>query len=146
MEIKFKVIDANTYEEIGYERIGKNGWEYKQSAFSDWQYGVFLSPRYLRLWCTGLLDKNGKEIYERDIMLKLSVDYNSEEYQNWKDSGYEGEEPAPTIRHVDYVTLESFRYWLKNETFGYEGENLENPEEWEIIGNVYQHPELLNVF
>ena len=43
----------------------------------------------------------------------------------------------------DVVTLKHFRYWLKNEDFGYEGEGLIDPRECKIIGNIYSNPELL---
>jgi len=90
---------------------------------------------------TGLVDKNGKEIYEGDVLQKYITDYEHEDYQEFVDSGYETIEPMKKI--TDVCSLEHFRYWLKNESFGYEGEDLESPEDWEIIGNIYENPELI---
>lgn len=90
---------------------------------------------------TGLKDKNSKEIYEGDVLQKYITDYEHEDYQEFVDSGYETIEPMKKI--TDVCSLEHFRYWLKNESFGYEGEYLESPEDWEIIGNIYENPELI---
>ena len=39
---------------------------------------------------------------------------------------------------IDIATMERFpSYWLKNESFGYEGEELEDPEDWIIIGTSH---------
>ena len=86
-------------------------------------------------------DKNGKEIYEGDILQKEVTDYEHQDYQAFVDSGYETIEPTKKI--TDTCSLEHFGYWLKNESFGYEGENLENPKDWEVIGNIYEHEQLL---
>lgn len=90
---------------------------------------------------TGLKDRNGREIYEGDILIKKGLDYESEEVQHYIDT-----EGAPEPEHIeiarDVCTLEAFRFWLKNERFGYEGEDLESPSGWEVIGNIYDHPTL----
>jgi len=92
---------------------------------------------------TGLLDKNGKEIYEGDILHKYGPDFVSEEYERWQESGYEGPKPPDIVVKKDFCTLRRFRLWLEHECFGYEGEDLEDSEDWEIIGDIYQNPELL---
>ena len=90
---------------------------------------------------TGLLDKNGKEIFEGDIVRKYDPDYNSDAHDKWAENGYMGDEPMK--EKVDYVTLENWGTWLSKEFFGWEGEGLESPEDWEIIGNIHDNPELL---
>lgn len=80
---------------------------------------------------TGLHDKNGKEIWEGDIVRGLRDFYN------------EGN-PKLDVPFTDVVTMERFPcYWLKNEEFGYEGECLIRQRDCEVIGNIYENPELL---
>ena len=70
---------------------------------------------YRKERCTGLTDKNGRLIYEGDVLRR-----------SWGDK-------------IDVATLSRLpKYWLEHEEFGWEGEELEEPEYWEIIGNVHE--------
>lgn len=77
---------------------------------------------------TGLEDKKKAEIWEGDVLEKTG-DYSATE---------------TPIGSRDVATMNRFpHYWLKHEVFGFEGEELEDPNKWEVIGNAYDHPELL---
>lgn len=91
---------------------------------------------------TNLKDKNGKEIYEGDIVIK-------DEYI-WRDDGvpnYNG-----TVEWI-YSQWQVVAHCINNEKRGIsdginQGLNDEGFEEgensdWEIIGNIYENPELL---
>jgi len=76
--------------------------------------GVLIKERYELMQYTGLHDGQGIEIYEGDI---LSYD---------EECRYE-------------VEWDHHRWNFK----GCLGDNLEEPEEYEVIGNIYENPELL---
>lgn len=96
--------------------------------------------RYEVMQFTGLYDKNGKEIYEGDILRGFTYPYLSDDHYNYlaevvwfdncaafgivthkaKDSKVSGISDGNT----DYMV-----FW--------------NPDDWEVIGNIYENPELL---
>lgn len=100
---------------------------------------------------TGLHDKNGKEIFEGDILK-----FNDE----WADYGYEGYIEG-SIEGINYVEIKrektcftfgktklpesSLIDLVENEHYPFEGLLIEASYEFEIIGNVYENPELLEV-
>jgi hypothetical protein len=115
----------------------------------------------------GLLDINKNIIYENDELRRIedvscyikNSDITKKEIMDYfKEEGYPinevKESDIISFKYLDYgensrwevkymsikdvATLEKFPCcWLKNETFGYEGENLQSSEYWIIIGNTH---------
>ncbi len=69
---------------------------------------------------TGLLDKNGKEIYEGDIVKCRHIDV-----------------PAQVVYEI------ALGYGLRDTKNHWQGQLKTYAEDYEIIGNIYENPELL---
>ena len=99
---------------------------------------------------TGLKDKNGKEIFEGDILK-----FNDE----WDDYCYEG--ICGSTEGINFVEIErettcftfgkfqtsdsSLLYFMKDEYLSFEDLITDKDFEFEIVGNIYENPELLEV-
>ena len=114
-ELKFRAwdIDCHRFE---YFEIGENDDCYGMFRVAANKFGSVVEQY------TGLKDKNGKEIYEGDI-----VTLNGE----WEE-----------IEHDDcsIVTFENGCFRVGD---GYENEAGSYLSDWRIIGNIHEDPELL---
>lgn len=88
-----------------------------------------------RIEWSGILDKNGVEIYEGDIVREHKMMFDLEKP--------EGEDVYYEYRtgEIEYL---GHSYWVSEEYIGFEGEGLWDWNQLEVIGNRFQHPELLN--
>ncbi len=75
---------------------------------------------------TGMKDKNGKEIYERDIV-------------EWFDSFRR----MNMKKGVSQILWQQLGFNIEGSDFGYEGEDLIGWDNLNVIGNIYENPELL---
>lgn len=73
---------------------------------------------------TGIKDKNGKEIYEGDIVTHPNLPENENETVIFKRGAF----------GTDFLSFDE----MANE----HGDEI---EQWEVIGNIYENPELLNL-
>lgn len=86
---------------------------------------------------TGLKDKNGKEVYEGDI---VRMHYFFENYG--RTSCYIFEDEDEIVCKLSITPLGV--YFENNNMTGYLCDYLEDPsEELEVIGNIYENPDLL---
>ena len=105
-----------------YIHPGRDGLDFDDIDFG---YGfIQVDPKTIGQF-TGLLDKNGKEIYEGDIVASPDIIYG--EMDNNLVSYCDGYwYPLVTVEQ-DYNAIDRYR-----------------PEDFEIIGNIHENPELLN--
>lgn len=128
-EIKFRVWDSELREMLTPNQVRVYNNLFEIDSGKDWvepaDYDRFSLMQY-----TGLKDKNEKEIYDGDI---LSVCNGSVNSTPWIDKPYA----------VEYFINKG--WGLPMFCWDKEGENIMDKTHWcEIIGNIYENPELLN--
>lgn len=133
-------VDALVFDEQIIKATYKNGNVVKEDL-----------KNYVLMQSTGLKDKNGKEIFEGDI-LKFN--------DTWSDYCYEGYVDGE-ITGVNYVEIEkettcfgfgktripesSLFNLVNDEHFTFKELITDTSFEFEIIGNIYKNPELVEV-
>lgn len=100
---------------------------------------------------TGLFDKNGKEIFEGDI-LKFNDEWPDYCYEGYVDGSIDGINYVEIKKEKTYFTFgktkipeSSLIYFVEDEHYPFEELLTKASYEFEIIGNVYENPELLEV-
>lgn len=136
-EIKFQVLIKNKI--VGVERLNGTQWQWMYSELNSdkgerWTNGVYgNAPDIIRRQFTGLKDKNGKEVYEGDIM-NYSFDYDDEKLKK-KAKTYKG--------YIIYNKAHcSFELAKKGDSNGLVF-NAGHFCVFEVIGNIYEIPKTL---
>jgi uncharacterized phage protein (TIGR01671 family) len=127
-EIKFRAWDKKYNQMVSWDDISKNNiiGALINNNNRSISHGVLMQ-------FTGLLDKNGVEIYEGDIVRKLSGDY-----KLGKVVFEFGMFCFESIGCGIYAGSDAF---LHIHSLHYKGYNSNN--NYEVIGNIYEHPHLL---
>ena len=96
---------------------------------NDFRFFYKQNEKYKIMQYTGLKDKNGKEIYEGDTL----------GYKNFENEmEIIGEIKYGKKGNSCYSNLGAYGWYIPNK-------NIENYNFYEIIGNIYDNPELLEV-
>lgn len=104
-------------------------WQSNESIIDKQGYSIKITPETVGQY-TGLKDKNGKKIFEGDIV--SFIDYTSTE------SGYSEQQCVGKVIWIDEEACFSVTNRLATESY-------EVLDECEIINNIYDTPELLEV-
>lgn len=106
---------------------------------------------YTLMQSTGLFDKNGKEIFEGDI-LKFNDSWNDYCYEGYVDGEIEGinfveieSETACFVFGKTKISDSSLFYYTNEEHLTFQEIITDTSFEFEIIGNIYENPELAEV-
>ncbi len=142
-EIKFRAwdkTDKRIYEVLNLDLEQNHKCEVcKCDEFHSSRYFIY---KYKLMQYTGLKDKNGKEIYEGDVI----------EFEDTTEDGYEYKEGIDITNRASIV-FKNCRFELDNIIETTSGVLVDMEEDWElfidslksskVIGNIYENPELL---
>lgn len=116
-EIKFRAWDTET-KEMNFDFLNKH-----------WLRVCIESPYVELMQYTGLTDKNGEGIYEGDILQIPDL--------------YETPENTSTTYHTAAVDFEEYGFRVDGNQLCEDYQYIS--DECEVIGNIYENPELLEV-
>jgi len=135
--IKFRAWDKQLstmrYNDI-YPKSARDWDEWEQSF--DCMLTV-IEMDYVLMQFTGLLDKNGKEIYEGDV-----VSYSRAHYRG-KRAGYKGTIVWSTNEPALVIFSRNALEQIQNRGGVYFSMSNSSVKNVEILGNIYENPELL---
>lgn len=128
MKTKFRLWDKRFSEFVEDFLVSEDGKIYKKST--DTGYGIAISretsDKVILMQSTGILDKNSQEIFEGDVVRQVRTQPTTEN---------------ETITGV--VTMLEGAWLIMNDCEQLASYLWSETDENEIIGNVYENPELL---
>ena len=143
-EIKFRAFDRvgspAIYNVEGIDFLYRKAW----MVIDNVKKGLRIVSECLLMQSTGLKDKNGKEIYEGDIVsIVLDDDVHDHDEDCDKDCTIGDDAKRRTV--VEWSKEWAGFVWNEDDLFG--GEYIYSfnsyPYVYEVIGNIYENPELL---
>lgn len=135
-EIKFRAF-IHPYCGGGIPQECYNTMDYSKNYELDDFFNLYKPHFFEVMQFTGLKDKNGKEIYEGDIVASRTLHEENwgNDFQNYEVGFYNGS-------FCFMLKNQPVRQWKDGSHDWYSIENTENFE-IEIIGNIHENPELI---
>lgn len=135
-EIKFRAwatVPKSMYYDVSYN-FGFKGEVLQDTVVYELNHLIELMGKvYTLMQYTGFKDKNGKEIWEGDIVVEWEDDMEKLERFVVEWCGEDGY-PAFDLKPNHFEEINALSFYAQN------GEGYEI----EVIGNIYENPELLN--
>lgn len=146
---KFRAWLKKDKEMIAVEEINFNNGEL--DFIGDAITWMCKNNDFVLMQSTGLTDKNGKEIFEGDI-LKFNDSWNDFCYEGYVDGEIEGinfveieSETTCFVFGKTKISDSSLFYYTNEEHLTFQEIITDTSFEFEIIGNIWEHPELAEV-
>lgn len=134
---KFRAWDKRFSEFVEDFFVSEDGKIYKKST--DTGYGIAISKetsdKVILMQSTGILDKNSQEIFEGDVVSRNSGMPSVVEFGKWiyeEDFGYK-------IKNIGFYLNSSYDDDEFFQAMDYE----DIRKNYEVIGNIYENPEIL---
>ncbi|HEM5048204.1 TPA: hypothetical protein U1215_002236 [Streptococcus suis] len=112
-------------------------------------YPIAKQERFILMQSTGLFDKNGKEIFEGDVV-KFNDIWSEYGYEGYVDGTSEGENFSEIIKTEDGFSFgrtkipeSSVFYFLNDEHMKFSEIVKSDDFSMVVIGNIYENPELV---
>lgn len=129
---KFKIWYKNPFGKHEFVGSYSNGLNFDLSSGQIYCNGINVTSYYDLLRFTGLKDKNGKEIYEGDIVKAIFIGGHS--------SGFARDWHTETVRYLEHRG----GYYPMTDCEMYRETDVQNViSSIEVIGNIYENPELI---
>ena len=126
MDFRFRAWDKDKKDWAGVKELTLN----YVSLFYKMEFELTIPEHIHVMQWTGLGDRNGVDIYDGDILGVVSI-HDSNAFDNiWNN---EKQSPIPQI--IKQITASE---WEIPSDISY------NPGYWEVIGNIYENPELVD--
>jgi len=132
-EIRFRGKHKDGGWEHGCLSVGREGYEIVNTDGMGLFFHCPVDPSTVGQY-TGLKDKNGKDIYEGDVVILTR-----------RIAPYYGcpEEDMKTVYTTTKAIFDSGSFWLTGDRFSDNCHFHYNAEDREIIGNIHDDPDLL---
>jgi uncharacterized phage protein (TIGR01671 family) len=146
-EIKFRAWDIESPGMLSWEEIQEE-WESE-----GYHPAIFNQDHYHCMQFTGLLDKNGKEIYAGDVVRHVREVYAPDNYQTGEAAFEEYQYTRKGVISITTskgVVINGYqeRHCVHEGDFADRRKYNENPGSYsdyaEIIGNIHENPELMD--